>query len=106
MMIVVFVNILKLAESERMVVLNPDIDPAKVDAQTPATVLFDGITTYHFKRGDMPANMFGRIEQALLTTPFLLRVWTTILGRLKESNNLLSRLASYHESGHFFERQA
>lgn len=48
------------------------------------------------KSGDMPRNMIVRMHRVLGPHPVLGRVWKTVLARMREGKNLLSRLASYN----------
>jgi len=105
MLIVAFVNAIKLADTERLILCSAEIDQEKIAAQTKEPQpLYDGLTVYVVKTGDMPANMFARIERTLRATPLLHRVWSTIFQRLQRSENLLSRLAKHHQRGEFFNR--
>jgi hypothetical protein len=105
MLIVAFVNAIKLADTERLMLLSAQIDPGKIATQTKEPQpLYDGLTVYVVKTGDMPANMFARIDKTLRATPMLQRIWSTIFQRLQRSENLLSRLAKHHQRGEFFQR--
>lgn len=104
MVIVTCINTIKLAETERLMMPGCQVDWERIKEQSQPVELFDGITSYLVKTGDMPRNMLARIEKALLPTPLLHRIWRAILLRLKHSDNLLSRLARHHTAGAFYEQ--
>lgn len=107
MIIVACVNLIKLADTERLMLCRDEVDAAKIAAQTKEPQpLYDGVTTYLFKTGDMPANMFARINNTLRSSPMLHRIWSTIFQRLQHSENLLSRIAKHHQRGEFFQKSS
>jgi hypothetical protein len=87
-----FVNLVKLAESERLLCSDAERCPARYLEQWPHD-LKDGMTSYHIHHGDMPRNLWRRMDACLHNTPVMQKIFETIMERLKSSENMLSRLA-------------
>ena len=86
-----FVNLIKLSETERLIG-QPAADDVEGFLESWPHSLGGGMTSYHISSGDMPRNLFRRIERCLENTPALKVVFLTILQRIQRSDNLLSRL--------------
>ncbi|MFK7766499.1 MAG: hypothetical protein AB8B55_04710 [Mariniblastus sp.] len=98
--IIVLVNTTKLSETERILEQRnlaktghvAQEDQAKYFSNWPHE-LWDGVTSYHLGRGDMPRNMFARLESNLAQTPRVARLFATIRWRLESGENLYSRMS-------------
>jgi len=60
--------------------------------------LWDGMTSFNLKGGDLTNNMLKRIIQKLDSTPLLLKIFNTLLSRLREYNTILNNLNYYHKN--------
>lgn len=94
--LVVLVNLVKLAETERAFVRDPEHDPAKIQSliERHPVPLFGGMILCHPRRGDMPRNLFERIGRRVENHGFLERTYRRMLDELGAHPNLLSRLAA------------
>ena len=86
------VNLVKMAESERLLRPEAKCWPSQYMEQWPHD-LKDGMTSYHIRHGDMPRNLWRRMDDCLQDTPELQKILNTIIERLKSSENMLCRLA-------------
>jgi hypothetical protein len=95
---VVMLNMAKLAETERMLVSDPQVnEEMRARLQSfPPVPLWDGTSTYLLDQGDMPRNMFARIRSVLTRAPVSLQIFETLLCRLRENDNILSRIGHYN----------
>jgi hypothetical protein len=96
---VLLINMTKLAETERLFLADASPDAQKqtaVQGNRPPLPLWDGISSYWFDCGDMPRNLFRRCRLALGTAPITLKIFDTLIERLQNNPNLLSRLAQYN----------
>ena len=94
-----FVNLIKLAETERLLAGAKEIETNSADqyqSKWPHN-LGNGMSSYHLVHGDMPRNLFRRIDRVLETTPTLRLIFQTIVAQFKESSNLLTRLAKHND---------
>lgn len=99
MNLVVLVNMIKLAETEYRLCGQPEHQPQELSQlleQHPAP-LFEGMIYYHPIRGDMPRNMFQRLQRTVSSHAFLDRVFARAMQVLQQQPNLLQRLAVYNE---------
>jgi len=95
MIVVVLANITKLAETERLILKDPTVDPERQrEFVTPGTPLWDGMTSYALNKGDMPSNMWFRVRTLMAETPVLSFVFETVLSRMATANTLIGRLAA------------
>lgn len=98
------INVLKLAETERMFSVNPEPDPVKfqkfIGDQMPVP-LWDGVSSYWVDRGDMPRNLLHRCRSVLEGTPIPGKIFETLIRRLELHPNPLTRLAKYNP--HFWQ---
>ncbi len=103
--VVVLVNSIKLAESERLLEqrCSTDADYAGYIENWPHE-LWDGVTSYQILSGDMPRNLVKRIETSLKHTPTVARIFAVIKTKLRHEENVFSRLASINQTG-FWEKQ-
>lgn len=90
-----FANLVKLAESESILRSDAEIRPDQYMQQWPHD-LGNGMTSYHLFDGDMPRNLWRRINRSLDNTPVLQLIFETLVERLKSTDNLLSRLAKFN----------
>ena len=97
--LVTLVNMIKLAESERCIMTDPSHNEAKLEkwAEQFAVPLFGGLTWFNPRRGDMPRNLFARIERQVSHHPFLRAAYQRLLTEFKIQPNLLNRLATYND---------
>jgi hypothetical protein len=79
LIVVTCINTLKLAETERLLLQDCVLDENKIRAQKPGT--------------------------PLAGCPVLSDIWHSSLARLRESDNLFSRLSRHHRTGEFFAPQ-
>lgn len=63
--------------------------------------LWDGLVTVQLTRGDTINNLLIRYAKLLENTPHLLRIWHTLLDRLKNNDSVMSALNEPH--GHMFD---
>lgn len=106
MIVTVLVNLVKLAETEHRLIADGTYSEENMTALLAAhpSSLFGGMICYHPLRGDMPQNMFSRIERLLTPNRFLGLAYRRVLAELRSQPNLLSRLARYNDR--FFSRDA
>jgi len=99
MPLVVLINTVKLAETERLALRDPAPLPEKYNAivechnaQTHIE-LWDGITAYAPFAGDMPRNMLRRLASLIDKDPALTTIARTLVRRAVAADTLLGRLA-------------
>ncbi len=63
--------------------------------------LWDGLTTVHFVRGDTTNNLLIRYARLLAATPHLLRIWRSLLERIKQNDSILAAISESHK--HLFD---
>jgi hypothetical protein len=97
-MIVLLVNLVKLAETERMMLASTAQDGAEV-ARCGEDIypLWDGVTTYLISGGDMPRNLFGRLSKLMEPTPVFGRMLEAVVERMREGDTLPARLGRHQE---------
>lgn len=91
LLISMFVNMLRLAETHRYVsgpIIGAQLDAARGDP----IELYEGVCTFSIDRQDVYLNLSKRMTRALASTPFLEAVWRTILSRLHACPNAISAL--------------
>ena len=75
------------------VTLNPEkVQQLKKNKVIP---LWDGMYSFNINHGDMTGNFFGRMETLLKDTPVILKIYQTIVERLKSSGMTLANLNEY-----------
>jgi len=95
MIIVVLTNVTKLAETERLILKDKEVDfQRQMKFATPGTQLWDGMTSYALKQGDMPKNMWTRVRALMSETPTLSFIFETVLSRMATNDTLIGRLAA------------
>lgn len=87
-----FVNLVKLAETERLLSTVSEISESSYLENWPHD-LGDGLSSYHIHRGDLVRNLISRINRCLNNEPLLEQVFGEIVSRFQASENMLSRLA-------------
>ena len=99
MMLVLLVNTVKLAETERLTLADCDSMPEKLQAivethRSRAHIeLWDGMPCYSPFEGDMPRNMFRRMMLLVDKDPALGQIARMLMRRAITSDTLLGRLA-------------
>jgi hypothetical protein len=99
MMLVVLINMTKLAETERVSLkdrtsLEPDYaEIVECYDRKQSFELWDGIVAYSPYNGDMPRNMFRRVMKLTDSDPALRLIARTLIRRAVEADTLLGRLA-------------
>ncbi len=92
------VNLVKLSETERLILRDPNHDDARIAgfAEDFPHELWDGVTSYLVASGDMPRNLFSRLERSLAGAPPFDVVGRMLLERMAtaKSGTVLGRLAS------------
>ncbi|MEA2953360.1 MAG: hypothetical protein QOJ96_2880 [Alphaproteobacteria bacterium] len=97
------INTIKLCETERIALRDPTIVPEKYeiveDAHRRQThiELWDGVTAYSCRDGDMPRNLFRRIIATADEDPALGIIARALICRAVEGNNLFGRLAKLND---------
>ncbi len=92
----VLVNVVKLAETERLLTGDDrESTPEEREAFLSGFPhpLWDGVTSYLVESGDMPRNLFNRLRDTLVEAPPFDAIGETILQRLKETDgHLMARM--------------
>jgi len=91
-LISLFTNTLKLAETERLITCQTDVDPGRIKGRTP---IFDGMTAFMPDGGDMPANLLRRIDQTLQSDNLVGMIGREIISRALSADTVFSRLAPF-----------
>ncbi|MEM7782262.1 MAG: Stf0 family sulfotransferase [Planctomycetota bacterium] len=106
--LVIWINTLKLAETERVFEQRPtanhryqgkSISSMATFLESWPHSLWDGVSSYLVTEGDMPRNMFGRMRKSLSSTPLLLQIFETLIDRMDRTDNLFSRMARLNRGG-------
>ncbi len=92
------VNVVKLAETGRLIMAAPAHDAERVAALAAAhpTPLFGGLNAFRLESGDMVRNLFARFDTLLADEPFLYAAFARVREELRRAPNLLERIAGYH----------
>lgn len=88
-----FFNLIKLVETERLATGDLAISPDYLERQSYPEPLWDGMTTYLLKTGDMPRNMFQRMGRALESDPIFSTIFKSLLERARKNDTILRRLS-------------
>lgn len=97
MMIVNYVNMIKLNDTLLTIVKDPNIDGDK-KRNFKVSPTWAGLTSFDIEKGDMTKNMFRRLENVLKDTPLLKQIFLKIQNEVKQNNNSLTTLAKIHKS--------
>lgn len=97
MMIVNFVNMIKLNDTVLLIAKDPTPDPTKVQ-NFKVSPTWGGMTSYDIRKGDMTKNMFGRLDKVLDPTPMLKKIFKKIINQTKKTPNSVSDLAKHHQT--------
>ncbi len=94
----VMVNLVKLAETERLLLSDGRHDERRRQqlAEQFPVPLFGGLNAFRLESGDMVHNLFERLETVLQDQPFLIAAAERVREQLRTQPNLLRRLAAYH----------
>jgi len=99
-MIVSLFNMVKLSETERLLLVDSQHDPAKVEAvgarREGAAKLWDGMRAYSIYSGDMPSNMIARMRKTAGKDKVLSKILDKLLERALAGATILMRLSSYN----------
>lgn len=104
MLLVVLINTVKLAETERLCLADPDTLPEKLSAITEShrhkthIELWDGLTAYAPFIGDMPRNMFRRMAAVTGEDAAISAIARALIERAIKADTLLGRLARLNPS--------
>jgi len=99
MLLVVLVNTVKLAETERLSFGDPTTSASKLDAVMECRrakthiELWDGVTAFAVFTGDMPRNMLRRLATITDRDPALATIARTLIRRAVAADTVLGRLA-------------
>jgi hypothetical protein len=99
MLMVLLINTVKLAETERLTLADSDCVPEKLNAIGEVhrgkahLELWDGMPCYSPTAGDMPRNMFRRMAKITDADPALALIARTLIQRAAASDTLLGRLS-------------
>lgn len=85
-----FVNTLKLAETERLMDDPAQGDPQRIAGRTP---LFDGMVAFLPGRGDMPANLLQRLDRRLRPETLTGMIGRELINRALSADTVFTRLA-------------
>ncbi|MCH2181190.1 MAG: hypothetical protein MK108_04215 [Mariniblastus sp.] len=96
LIVTTFMDMLKLADSAWLLDEQPGQDLASYQQNWPHH-LGDGMTSYHMQHGNLVANLLKRIDQAVSPHHVTRHAWRTLLQRLRQHENLLTRLAQLNE---------
>lgn len=91
-LISLFANTLKLAETERLMTASAESDPARIIRRTP---LFDGMTAFMPGGGDMPANLLHRLDRVLQTETLAGMIGREMISRVLSADTVFARLAKW-----------
>lgn len=89
-LISLYMNTLKLGETERLMSPPSKTDPAFIKGRTP---LFDGMTAFMSGDGDMPANLLGRLDRTLQPDTLVGRIGRELISRSLSADTVFARLA-------------
>jgi hypothetical protein len=94
----VLVNTVRLAETERLVMRDPQHDPVKAQQLADAfpVGLFGGLNAFRLESGDMVRNLFARLEARTMDEPFLFAAFERLRGELRRAPSVFGRLCDYH----------
>ncbi len=85
-----FVNTLKLTETERLMSVPTCADPERIKGRTP---LFDGMTAFMPGRDNMIANMVQRLDRTLQPDMLAGRIGREIISRILSADTVFHRLS-------------
>lgn len=89
-LISLFMNSLKLAETERLITNPTEADPKIIKGRMP---LFDGMTAFMPGGGDMPINLLGRLNRTLQPDTLVGLIGRELISRALSGNTVFTRLA-------------
>lgn len=87
-----FVNTLKLYETERIAAACDAADPARIASGTP---LFDGMTAFMIGGGDMVANLIGRLDATIASDLPAGVIVRELINRALDNETVFSRMSGY-----------
>lgn len=93
-LISLFTNTLKLAETERLMICPAEADSAEIKGRVP---LFDGMTAFMPKSGDMLANLLRRLDRIFQSNNMAALIAREIISRALSANTVLARFSQAHE---------
>jgi hypothetical protein len=97
LLVSMFVNLLRLAETHRF--LSGPIDSARLEvARGDPIELYEGVSTFSIDRQDVYLNLSKRMARVMPSTPFLYAIWKKIVQRLHSCPNAISVLSSLSQA--------
>ncbi len=93
-----FMNTIKLYETERMAQLQSRPEGDMVHPLPSGTALFDGMTGYMEKGGDMVHNLSHRLFQAVETDRWVGKIYLNLFKRAHEYDTVYKRMAEANEN--------
>ena len=100
MLIVQTVNMTKLFETYLDLTNDPTLNQSKIDNYGTKQI-WDGVWTMNPTGGDMPINMFRRIDEIVENFELISPVWEVIKERISKGDNPIARLQKHHKHGYF-----
>lgn len=91
-----FMNTIKLYETERLTALIKDTD--QLESPRGRVALFDGLSTFKVGRGDMVRNMLSRIHKSAQNDSLAGRVVLELISRANINNTVYFRFRNRHEN--------
>ncbi|MGV1912365.1 hypothetical protein [Agrobacterium vitis] len=85
-----FVNTLKLTETERLITVPVEVDQSRVKGRMP---LFDGLTAFMPGKGDMPINLLRRIDRAVRPETLSGKIGRELINRALLSDTPFARFS-------------
>lgn len=97
LMLTVFANMLKLADSEYVLSGRPVYEKPEVEAAVAGNIfLWDGIRMFHLPDDDTFANMIKRMRKQMAPIPLFGLILEVLLSKAAMHDTILSRLARHH----------
>jgi len=98
MFIVMIANIEKLWATN-LLMYDVKLNPQKLHKlkENKVIPLWDGMYSFNINHGDMTNNLYKRLNNLMDETPFLNKIFMTVLKRIKENDTALANLAKYHQ---------
>lgn len=103
MIVSTFVNLIKLSDTYVNLLEVPAISKANLQQQKAGIPLWDGLTEFSVKDGDMMRNLFNRIENSVSEAPLIQDIWHEILRKIKSNHCLVSNIAELHIQQRFYK---
>ncbi len=92
-----FINTIKLYETERVMYKNNNVN-SNPEFQTAKVQLFDGITAYNAKGGDMIKNMFNRLNLKSDSQTVSATIFKELIHRSNQKSTVYGRMSIHQEN--------